>query len=242
MLALSSEAPVLFQRYPEHPNNPFRLGRHQVHDALLPEREAFGLVDRFLPIKTVTHREYEPVWDQGSVGSCTANAALGCLATDPFGADDASYTEDDALALYELETRIDDRQVPGHYPPDDTGSSGPWSMMALERQGKIRSWVHTRATHTALRLIKHGPISLGIPWFQSMFQVDTDGIIQVDETSGIAGGHQVCVTRNDAQKQRIYIRNSWGPDWGIDAGHAWLSWADLDFLLHEGGDAVQPVK
>lgn len=238
-----------FRYLAEKPDNPFRLGRHQVHDALLPERDARQLhvLDRFLPIKTVTHKELVPCFDQGQLGSCTANAALGCLVTEPFGKAGVSYTEDDAVALYTAETKLDDSQIPGDYPPDDTGSTGPWSMMALEQQGKIKSYHHTRALHTALRLLNHGPISIGVTWYNSMFTPTNaapggpDGmVISVDEHSEVAGGHQVCIVANSVEHQHVLIRNSWGTSWG-DQGHAWLSWNDLDLLLHEGGDVVQPV-
>lgn len=238
-----------FRYLAEKPDNPFRLGRHQVHDALLPERDARQLhvLDRFLPIKTVTHKELVPCFDQGQLGSCTANAALGCLVTEPFGKAGVSYTEDDAVALYTAETKLDDSQIPGDYPPDDTGSTGPWSMMALEQQGKIKSYHHTRSLHTALRLLNHGPISIGVTWYNSMFTPTNaapggpDGmVITVDEHSQVAGGHQVCIVANSVEHQHVLIRNSWGASWG-DQGHAWLSWNDLDLLLHEGGDVVQPV-
>lgn len=234
-----------FRYLAESPDNPFRLGRHQVHDALLPERDARQLhvLHRFIGIKTVTHQEVEPVFDQGNLGSCTANAALGCLVTAPFAKAGVTYTENDAVELYKVETKLDDSQIPGNYPPDDTGSTGPWSMMALEQQGKIKSYHHTRSIFTALRLLSHGPISIGVTWYNSMFDVvDQDGVkmIVVDEHSQVAGGHQVCVVGNSVEHQRVLIRNSWGTGWG-DEGHAWLSWNDLDLLLHEGGDVVQPV-
>jgi hypothetical protein len=227
-----------FRRFTEHPDNPARLGRHQVHDALAAELEA--VVDLLEPIRSVVHEEYEPCWDQGQVGDCTANAALGCLVTAPFGRPGVSFTEQDALALYGLETRIDDSQIPGSYPPDDTGSSGPWSMMALEKQGRIRSWRHTRALHATLRMLNTGPVSIGVPWLRSMFQVDEQFTILVDPASGFAGGHQVCLVANDAEQRRVRVRNSWGTSWA-DVGHAWLRWDDLGWLLSEGGDAVQPV-
>lgn len=234
-----------FRYLTERLDNPFRLGRHQVHDALLPERDArkLSILDRFLPIKSAAHKESQPVFDQGGIGSCTANAALGCLVTEPFTKTGVTYTEDDAVALYELETRLDDSQIPGTYPPEDTGSTGPWSMMALEQQGKIKSYHHTRNLHVALRLLNHGPISIGVTWYESMFTVfDQDGVkmITVDEHGEVVGGHQVCVTANDVERQRVLIRNSWGTEWG-DQGHAWLSWNDLDLLLEDGGDVTQPV-
>jgi len=235
-----------FRFLKEHPDNPFRLGRHRAHDVLdaLPERDAAHIVDIFAPILSAHHEEFEPVFDQGQLGSCTANAALGTLVTAPFGKQGVAYTEDDAVALYELETKLDDSQIPGEYPPADTGSTGPWSMMALEKQGKIRSFVHSRSAHHALLLLNHGPISIGVTWFQSMFQVEQlpsgQAAIKVDPNSGVAGGHQVCVVANDPKSRMVYVRNSWGTRWGDD-GHAWLSWADLALLFRNGADAVQPV-
>lgn len=227
-----------FRYYKEKPGNPYRLGRHQTHDALPDDLEA--IVDLLQPVKTVAHQEFEGVFDQGQLGSCTANAAFGTLVTAPYGHQGVKFTEADAVTLYELETRLDDSQIPGEYPPDDTGSSGPWSMIALEKQGKIASWKHTRTIHAALRLLNAGPVSIGIVWFQSMFGVDSDYVIQVDPSSGIAGGHQVCLVADDAAKQRVRVRNSWGTSWA-DQGHAWLRWADLKLLFAQGGDAVQPV-
>lgn len=237
---------INFRYLKELPGNPRRLGRHQVHDVLdaLPERDAANLVDVFAPIQTVRHQEFVPVFDQGNVGSCTANAALGTLVTAPFGKAGVSYTEDDALALYELETTLDDSQIPGEYPPDDTGSTGPWSMIALQKQRKIHSFTHTRSAHHALLLLNKGPISIGVTWYQSMFDVgqlpNGQSVIRVDPNSEVAGGHQVCVVGNDTTAQMVYVRNSWGEGWGDD-GHAWMRWTDLRFLFANGADCVQPV-
>jgi len=235
-----------FRYFKELPDNPYRTGRHRVWDALdaLPERDAANIVDIFGSIKTVRHEEFEPVFDQGDLGSCTANAALGTLVTAPFGKQGVSYTEADAVALYELETKLDDSQIPGEYPPEDTGSTGPWSMLALEKQKRIRSFVHSRSAHHSLLMLNHGPISIGVTWYQSMFDVvelpGGQAGIKVDPDTEVAGGHQVCVVANDTHAQEVLIRNSWGAGWG-DNGHAWLSWADFKFLFANGADACQPV-
>lgn len=227
-----------FRYLKEHPDNPHRLGRHQVHDALESHLE---WIDDFMsPIRTASHRELQPCFDQADLGSCTANAALGLLVTEPFAQAGRTFTEADAVRLYELETKLDDSQIPGEYPPDDTGSTGAWSMRALEKQGLIRTYRHTRVAATALRMLFRGPISIGVPWFQSMFTPDADHTIHVDSASGLAGGHQVCVVAVDADLKRIRIRNSWGTSWG-DQGHAWLSFTDLHYLFEQGGDAVQPI-
>lgn len=245
-----------FEFLREHPDNPYRLGRHRAWDALPPEREAFRLA-WFRPLKSVAHERTVPPFDQNrcspevisslggdpsqtALGNCTANAALGTLMTAPFHKPEWSWTEDDAVRLYHEETILDDSQIPGEWPPQDTGSTGPWSMLALEKRGLIRSWVHTRYLHTALRLLMAGPISIGVSWFQNMFTPDSNDTIRVDEASGLAGGHQIEVLALDVEGQRVQLCNSWGPDWGAD-GRAWFAWHDLDLLLHLGGDCVQPV-
>ncbi|GAA3718342.1 C1 family peptidase [Streptomyces tremellae] len=227
-----------FRRFTESPDAPYRLGRHQVHDALPPRLAA--VVDHTEPIKTVEHEEFVPPFDQGRIGSCTANAALGTLVTAPYGHAGVAYTEDDAVELYELETKLDDSQIPGNYPPDDTGSTGPWSMQALEKRGLIHSFRHARDLATALRMLNTGPISIGVTWYNAMFTPDATNAIHADPSSGIGGGHQVCIVGNDVENKRIRIRNSWGTSWG-DNGHAWLSWADFGALLRDGGDVVQPI-
>lgn len=226
----------------EDPANPYRLGRHQVPDAFPKNKDARSLGAFFTKIQTVMHAEHVPAFNQGSIGSCTANAALGTLVCDPFWEPGLSpITEEVAVRLYAAETLLDDSQLAGHYPPEDTGSTGPWSMKALEQWGWIDDYVHTRSLHVALALLNKAPISIGVPWMRSMFTPDKTGTIHVDPSSGVAGGHQVAVIGNDVKNQRIYIRNSWGEGWGID-GHAWLSWAEFEFLLDNSGDVVQAVK
>ena len=230
-----------FRLLHEDPSNPYRLGRHLIPAAFPKDKDARTLGAFFAKIHTVHHDEHDPVFDQGQLGSCTANAALGVLACEPFwepGRD--PLTEDVAVRLYSDETQIDNSQIPGQYPPTDTGSTGPWSMRALEKWGWIDDYVHTRRLHTALGLLNRGPISIGVHWYQSMFTPGKSNLITVDMTSGLAGGHQVAVIGNDTKAQAVLIRNSWGTGWG-DGGHAWLRWSDFDRLLDKGGDVVQPI-
>lgn len=220
---------------------PFRLGRHQLHDPASRDFPATMLLPDHArpPQRTVMHAQHLPPFNQGRIGSCTANAALGVLSSGIFWRGH-TYTETDALALYELETRIDNRQIPGAYPPDDTGSTGLWSMKALRQQGVIHSYHHAFATKTVLQLLEYYPVSVGVPWYQSMFDPDPQHRILVDPGSGVAGGHQVALVGIDVEQKLVRVRNSWGT-WG-DGGYAWLSWTDLAVLLSDGGDAVVPVQ
>lgn len=215
------------------PTTDARLGRHQVHD---PRSKAFPLTSTNLPVQQVLHDRHAPIFDQGQIGSCTANAALGMLVTAP-NFRGTVYTEADAVELYHEETLLDDRQIPGHYPPDDTGSSGLYSCKALKARGLISGYRHGFTTDTVLAQLAVGPVSIGIPWLNSMFRPDSSGNVPVDLHSGLAGGHQVCVDGIDPATQRVRFANSWGTSWGAK-GWGWLRYADLRLLLAHGGDAV----
>lgn len=228
------------------PTDP-RLRRHVVHDARswayrLPETAQGQAIPQ-----VVHHAEELPVLDQGDIGSCTANALLGLLGTAPFadklavrGVQVSTWDEKLALSVYHDETVIDDREIPGHFPPDDTGSAGIYSMQVARKRGWITSYHHAFSLNAALNALVKGPISIGIPWLNSMFDPAPDGMLTVNFSSGVAGGHQVAIVGYDLRNGFVELRNSWGTSWGLQ-GYAHLPINGFSGLLRQGGDVVQPV-
>ncbi|MEK6443614.1 hypothetical protein [Pseudonocardia sp. T1-2H] len=210
-----------------------RLGRHQVHD---PASRAFSLTSTALPVQPVMHTRHVPIFDQGQVGSCTGNAGIGMLVTGPNWRGKV-YTEADAVELYHEETLIDDREIPGHYPPDDTGSAGIYSAKALKARGLISGYRHGFTVTAALAELALRPITVGIPWLNSMFEPAKDGVVPVLHRSGVAGGHQICFDGIDPGVRRVRFANSWGAGWGKD-GWGFLSYTDFAWLLSQGGDVT----
>lgn len=230
-MTLSDDAPLV--ELCAEPTDP-RLGRHRVHD---PRSRGFALPPAALPTRTVLHERAIPIFDQGQLGSCTANAALGMISTGPLNSGRV-FTEADAVSLYSEETRIDDRVIPGRYPPDDTGSAGIYSCKAMRARGYIRAYRHAFSLATTLGWLGRQPVSIGIPWLESMFYTNrTTGLVAVARRSRLAGGHQVCLDGIDPHAQLVRFANSWGPGWGR-GGWGWLSFDDLGWLLGQGGDAV----
>lgn len=215
------------------PTDP-RLKRHVIHDR---RSRNYALKSTQVPKKLIAWPRVGPILDQGEIGSCTANAALGVLMSHPF-TKGLTYTEADAVQLYREETRLDNRDIPGQYEPDDTGSSGLWAMKALKARGLITGYRHAFAVTTALAALANGPLAVGTIWLKSMYEPRA-GVIKVDKRSGVDGGHEWVA---DAWDPRGYVRlsNSWGEGWG-DHGSAWLSYADFSWLLQQQGDVVQPV-
>jgi hypothetical protein len=241
----------LYTRHiPEHPaTHPAagRLGRHVRHDprSLRYQVEARSLGD----LKSVRHRRYIPVLDQGDLGSCTGNAALGAVGTAMLfealagnpgcpSETDAAADEKQAVALYSAATALDDYD--GTYPPDDTGSDGLSVARACQQAGLISGYTHATSLEAALTALAAQPVITGVNWYEGMDNPGADGLVKV--TGSIRGGHEFVLDELDVENRLVWMTNSWSESWGV-AGRAALSWDDFGRLLDEQGDvtAFTPV-
>ncbi|MFB6805492.1 C1 family peptidase [Streptomyces sp. NPDC056387] len=235
-----------------------RLGRHVQHDS-----RSLAYAHGVLPksaIRSVDWTRRIPVLDQGRLGACTGNAGTGLLGTDSAGREGqtavtispagaaasrglfaaGSHLLDEAfaVALYSLATRLDAYR--GSYPPTDTGSSGLGVAKALKALGLASSYSHAFAVAALDSALQSGPVMIGIPWLQSMYDTATDGRILVQRTSPVSGGHEIELNRFDASAGEYWLTNSWGTGWG-QAGSGYLTAADLQWLLSRQGDVTIPV-
>lgn len=215
-------------------SNPL-LGRHIHHDS---ESKRYPFPTAGLSIATVRHERRIPIFDQGQLGSCTGNAGLGVLGTDPFyttltATPRYPFTEDGAVALYSYATTIDD--IPGQYPPDDTGSSGLAVAQALKAAGEVAGYTHTFTLENALKALTQVPLAVGIPWYTDMFNPNSEGIIH--PTGTVAGGHEIAVDEYDSARDLVGMTNSWGDSWGL-AGRCYMPSAEFGQLLAQHGDVI----
>lgn len=237
---------------------PGSLGRHIEHD---PRSMAYahGVLPKGA-IKSVEWTRRVNILDQAALGSCTGNAGTGALGTDSAGrtaatsvtisaagaaASHSLFTagahpldETFAVALYSLATILDG--VTGQYPPTDTGSSGIGVAKALKALELAASYTHAFSVAALNSALQSGPVLIGIPWLHSMFDTAADGRILVDKTSGIAGGHELELSRFDASAGEYWVPNSWGTSWG-QSGWGYFAAADLAWLLAQQGDVTVPA-
>jgi hypothetical protein len=241
---------VYVRRISEKPVPGMRLGRHVRHDPrslqyLYPAAEISGL-------RSIRHERQIGVLDQGHVGSCTGNAAEGCVGTAPFLAaiprdflvrptGDPVKDEQQALALYATATTLDN--APGSYPPDDTGSDGLSVAKAALRAGLISGYRHCTSLEAALSALADLPVIAGINWYDSFDRPDADGLLSIAPGAQVRGGHEICLDELDVERQRIGFTNSWGTAWNLD-GRGYFGWADFARLLSEEGDVTvfTPVR
>lgn len=192
---------------------PFGLGRHVNHD---PNSRRYTAAPTAAPTTPVFWTRQVPIFDQGQLGSCTANAGLGILGTEPYysalnrmGLLDAAgrillrestasdhywaqadgripFTEEGAVGLYHEITEND--PFDGTYPPDDTGSDGLSTAKAATALGLIPGYEHTFTPQAAIARLSAGPLLVGTVWTEGMFNPTSNGLIS--PTGPIAGGHE----------------------------------------------------
>lgn len=199
--------------------------------------EKFSVINKLLPQKVDLRNKLPPIYDQGSLGSCTANA-LCCL---------IQYLRPELqgsrLFLYYNERKLENDI------PDDSGatlesgikcllkygicpeSSWPYIISkfavkppdacyieALDRQAlKVKSINENLQTMKAT-LSNGNPFVVGILIYESFEYsiVSRKGIVPMPKINKeqILGGHAVvCVGYNNITRQWI-MRNSWGNSWG----------------------------
>jgi hypothetical protein len=224
----------LYRRYAEQQRPGQRLGRHQWLDgrslAFMVENSAAAMSG------SLTSQLWDrvlPILDQGDLGSCTGNAGIGALGTQPFldavgrsalgdSIDDPVAAEKLAVDLYSDATKVD--AFPGVYPPVDEGSSGLAICRVLRTSGTIGGYRWARTAHGFLRLLQSGPVLQGMPWYNAFFHPDDEGFIDGDprwRSSGLGGGHEVEaigveLDEDDVFNSAIVYCNSWGTRWGVD--------------------------
>lgn len=222
-----TEPTVRVERLPEAPDLPFRLGRHVVHD---PQSRRFAFAaPEPRPIVDVAHRRLVPDYNQGSLGSCTANALCGALSTQPHR--HRFRSQRNIVKVYSEATKLD--PWPGQWEPDDTGSSGlAVAKVALSR-GWISRYEHAFDFDAVLQALMLYPGITGTVFRSQMFYPEPDGRVRI--TGSDSGGHEYEVFGVDVQNRRIWCWNSWSERWGVK-GRFYLTWQDYRELLEADGD------
>ena len=64
---------------------------------------------------------------------------------------------------------------------------------ALKALGLATSYQHAFSLDAVNAALQAAPVMIGIVWMNSMFEPDSEGLIPVDRSSGIAGGHELVV-------------------------------------------------
>ncbi|MGH3375968.1 MAG: hypothetical protein ACRDP6_14615 [Actinoallomurus sp.] len=235
------------RRIPEHaPTHPAagRLGRHVRHD---PRSLRYLVTAKSLgDLTSVRHQRYIPVLDQGDLGSCTGNAALGAVGTGALfqallgglrepSTTNAAADEVLAVSLYSSATHLDDYD--GSYPPEDTGSDGLSVAKACVATGLVSGYTHATSLEAALTALESQAVITGVNWYDSFDQPNADGLITITKRASVRGGHEFELEELDVTNRLVWFTNSWTEQWGVE-GRACIGWDDFGRLLDEQGDVT----
>lgn len=211
----------------------------------LGRRVQFDARSRAFPIRALVEsqkpRSYTwrvDAWlDQGETPSCVGHAWAHELCARPTT---TIVDEPYAMRLYHEAQKVD--EWPGE---DYDGTSVLAGAKVCKTLGHYHEYRWAFGLEDLVLALGHaGPVVLGIAWHEDMFEPDGDGRIR--PTGAIAGGHAILahavgIKTKTRPVPQIWLWNSWGPGWGL-AGRAWISWDDLELLLHEEGEACVPLQ
>lgn len=241
----------------------FSLGRTLEHD----ERSK-QFVHPYTTVRpsNVQHVMASPPLNQGQLGSCEGNTAAEFLNSDkaignrqafnkrlglkpvPGATAVATYLDElDAQQLYGKATALDNDQIPGKWPPTDTGTSGVGIAKSLKSFGGLKQYNWTFTWTAFLAALQTQPIMLGTNWYESMFQTSRAGwVIEPVGNAKPVGGHAYLAFALDYDHQVVGCTNHWGTDWGTSIGgyHGsfWITFKLLQrLLIREQGDSLVPV-
>lgn len=222
-----------------------RLGRHVNHDERSKAYPAEAVETKAW--RTVRWSHHGITLDQLQLGSCTGNAGVQVVNTEPNWFQQTENNEPLAVRLYSEATRVD--PYPGEYPPEDTGSDGLSVCKVMKQWGWINSYTHAFGLGHAIGALMLRPVMTGTVWLEGMFNPDADGRVHV--TGDIAGGHEytmlgVEIVRTSTGRisyahSKAWGLNSWGPEWG-QSGYFFYTLTDYDKLLNQQGDVSVPVR
>lgn len=130
----------------------------------------------------------------------------------------------------------------GSYPgasPAYKGTSILAGVKVLQKLGYVEEYRWAFGLDDLVMAVGYrGPAVIGVPWYEGMFNVLPCGHIHV--LGQPMGGHAIMVKGVSVKNRTFTLHNSWGPAWG-NGGDAYITWDEMERLLHERGEAVIPT-
>ena len=211
-----------------------------------------------LPAHVDLREHCPPVYDQGELGSCTANAIAGVLEFDEIKARERHPWTPSRLFIYYnerlLEGTVDsdagaqirdgvkvvvkEGVCPETEWPYDIArfaTRPPEKLYKEALRDRVSSYMRLGQSLVQLRacLAEGFPFVFGFSVFASMETdaVKRDGRVPLPQPGdSLLGGHAVAAVGYDDAAQHIVFRNSWGPGWG-ESGYGFLPYA---YILDPG--------
>lgn len=185
-----------------------------------------------------------PVTDQGAEGACAGHAAVGEFLASPVRgklpvANRTELANTLALAVYNRAKLLD--PWPG---VDYDGTSTNAVMKVGRERGWWGGYSWAFSIEDVRRALLLGPVVLGIPWYEGMYE--TRGRAgEIVPGGQLVGGHAILATGWTPDYAgwgpTFRLRNSWSTSYGRN-GNGYIREAKLAELLAQDGEAVAATQ
>lgn len=174
-----------------------------------------------------------PILDQGQTPECVAYAWKQWLVSGPVWNEETDPLPD---KIYQAAQAIDEWAGSPH-----DGTSVRAGAKVLQSLGFVSNYVwSTNITDLQAWLFSHGPVVVGVNWYENMFNPASSGVVTVD--GNLAGGHAFLVDGWNQKTRLFRCANSWSRDWGKN-GYFYIKEADMQRLVYdEGGEACTALE
>jgi len=196
-----------------------------------------------LPPSVDLRSECPPIYDQGQLGSCTANAIAGAIEFDQRKQGTKEFVPSRLFIYYNervmegtvnqdagAQIRDGVKSVATLGAPPETDwqydiskfSTRPPKQAYSDAKSDLVS-AYARVTQDLMQM--RGCLAGGYPFvfgftvyesFESQSVADTGQVPMPASGEQVKGGHAVVAVGYDDQKRVFFVRNSWGTDWGKD--------------------------
>jgi C1A family cysteine protease len=200
------------------------------------------------PSKVDLRPEMPPVWNQGELGSCTAQAAGAAFQYVQMKLKQDAWTPSRLMIYYmerEMENTINEDagamirdgvkvltkygvapEALWPYNISKFTKKPPASVYKVASYHQVLSYARVDQTANAMEqvLAKGYPIIFGFAVFESFETPDvarTGMMVMPKKKDKDLGGHAVLIVGYDREKQHFIVRNSWSEKWG-DKGHFYM--------------------
>jgi C1A family cysteine protease len=206
-----------------------------------------------LPASVDLTAQMPAVYDQGQLGSCTANSLGGAFEFDVMKqgltdfmpsrlfiyynerAIEGTTSTDSGAQIRDGVKTLNKQGVCAEsewaYDPDKFSDRPPKSCYTDGKKNKVTSYHRVAQTLSQLKgcLAAGYPVVIGFTVYESFEsqEVATTGVMPMPaSTEKVLGGHAVVVVGYDDASERFRVRNSWGTGWG-QAGYFTMPYAYL---------------
>lgn len=213
----------------------YGLGRRALHDPRDKNFPVLAMIQAKEVLRSYRNWNANGWWgDQTNTPQCVGYSLAHMLADGPV-THKGTKPPVPPQAIYNEAQKVDEWEGE-NYDGTSVRAGAKW----LQQKGYISEyrWAWDEPT-LAKFILTTGPAVIGIYWYESMFEPDEKGLIEID--GYIAGGHAIKVDGYNDKTGLYRLKQSWGRAWGKN-GFCYVHKNTMARLIAEDGEICLPIE